>query len=135
MGFPTKPRLERRRFFQERFTLKKWNQLEGYSAPLGAPPMVAPPVPPRAEQDELSTETIPLVPIFEATSTAPPTTPTVPPLVAPTTSEPSITISASEFRSLIHTFQTLTTTHVPLFQKMAEIRAHQDQQIAILRQI
>ena len=78
--------------------------------------MVAPPVPPQAEQGELSTETIPLVPIFEATSTAPPTTPTIPPLVAPTTSEPSITISVSEFRNLIHTFQTLTTTHAALLQ-------------------
>ncbi|KAL6340699.1 hypothetical protein AAG906_014389 [Vitis piasezkii] len=57
--------------------------------------------------------------------------PMVAPLVLPqpiasTTSEPSITISASEFRSLIHTFQTLTTTHAALFQQMAEMRA-QDQ--------
>ena len=61
-------------------------------------------------------------------------TPTVPP-VAPTTSEPSITISASEFCGLIHTFQTLTTTHATLFQQMAEMSAHQDQQTTILRQI
>ncbi|RVW19613.1 hypothetical protein CK203_117246 [Vitis vinifera] len=74
-----------------------------------SPPMVAPPVPPQPEQGKLPTETAPPVPTPEAISTAPPTTPIVPP-VAPTTSEPSITISASEFRAL-------------------------DQQTAILRQI
>ena len=96
--------------------------------------MVAPPVPPQPEQGKLPTETAPPVPTPEAISTAPPTTPIVPP-VAPTTSEPSITISASEFRALVHTFQTLTTTHAALFQQMVEMRAHQDQQTAILRQI
>ncbi|RVW19063.1 hypothetical protein CK203_087645 [Vitis vinifera] len=54
------------------------------------------------------------VPTPKAISVAPPTTPTVSP-VALTTSEPSITISASEFRALVHTFQTLTTTHYALF--------------------
>ncbi|KAL6324801.1 hypothetical protein AAG906_018328 [Vitis piasezkii] len=58
-----------------------------------------------------------------------------PHLIAPTTSEPSITISSSEFRALVHTFQTLTITHSALFQQMVEMCAHQDQQIAILRQI
>ena len=96
--------------------------------------MVAPPVPPQPEQGKLPTETAPPVPTPEAISTAPPTTPIVPP-VAPTTSEPSITISASEFRALVHTFQTLTTTHTTIFQQMAEMCAHQDQQTAILRQI
>ena len=96
--------------------------------------MVAPPVPPRPEQGELPTETTPPVPTPKATSTASPTTPTVPP-VTPTTFEPSITISASEFRALVHTFQTLTTTHSALFQQMAELCAHQDQQTTILRQI
>ena len=47
MGFPTEPRLERRRLCGERFTIEKWNQLAGYSALSGAPPMVAPLVPPR----------------------------------------------------------------------------------------
>ena len=88
--------------------------------------MVAPLVPPQLEHGELPTETTPPVPTPEATSTAPPTTPIVPP-VAPTTSEPSITISASEFRALVHTFQTLTITHSTLFQQMVEMLAHQDQ--------
>ena len=70
----------------------------------------------------------------EATSAAPSVTHTVPP-VTPTTFEPSITISAWEFCAVVHTFQTLTTTHYGLFQQMVEMRAHQDQQIAILRQI
>ncbi|KAL6344226.1 hypothetical protein AAG906_035451 [Vitis piasezkii] len=99
----------------ERSTLYKWNRLAGYYAPPGAPPMVAPPMSPQ---------------LFLLLAS----TPTIPP-VGPFTSEPSITISASEFRALVHTFQTLTTTHAALFQQMAEMRAHQDQQTAILRQI
>ena len=124
MGFPTEPWLKRHHLFREGFTLNKWNQLASYSAPPGALPMVAPLLPPEIEHGELPTKIIPLdpasptsappVPMLEATSTAPPMTPTVP-LVTPTTSELSITISDSEFRGLIHIFQTLTTTHVALF--------------------
>ena len=122
LGFPTKPQHERHRIFRERFILDKWNQLAGYFAPLGAHPMVVPLEPPRAEQTQstlvptkqgkLPTETIPLapaspnpappVPMPEAIFATPPMTPTVPP-VAPTTSEPSITISASEFHGLVAT--------------------------------
>ena len=76
----------------------------------------------------------PAPPMPEATYTALPTIPTVPP-VAPSTSEASITISAAEFRAMVHTFQTLTTTHITLFLHMADIRAQQDQHTAILRQI
>ena len=45
MGFPIEPSLDGRCLCQERFTLNKWNQLAGYSTPLGAPLMVASPVP------------------------------------------------------------------------------------------
>ncbi|KAL6336081.1 hypothetical protein AAG906_010354 [Vitis piasezkii] len=45
-------------------------------------------------------------------------TPTIPP-VALTTSEPSNTISTSEFHDLVATLQTLSTTHAALFQQMA----------------
>ncbi|RVW44175.1 hypothetical protein CK203_089411 [Vitis vinifera] len=96
-----------------------------------APPMVTPPVPSQTEHGKLPTKTIPptpasptsapLVPMLEATFVAFPMTSTIPP-VAPTTSEPSITISLSEFHGLIHTFQTLTTTHAALFQQMAEMQ-------------
>ena len=88
--------------------------------------MVAPPMPPQPEQGKLPTETVPPVPTSKPTSVAPPITSFVP-LVAPTTSEPSITIFSSEFRALMHTFQTLTITHSTLFQQMVEMRAHQDQ--------
>ncbi|RVW69820.1 hypothetical protein CK203_061167 [Vitis vinifera] len=102
--FEEKPWLERRRLCRERFTLDKWNQLVGYSAPLGAPPMVAPPVPPQPEHGELPAQTVPPIPTPEATFVAPPTTPTVPP-VAPTTSEPTITILALEFCTLCIPFR------------------------------
>ena len=46
MGYPTKPHLERRRLCREWFTLDKWTQLAGYYAPIGALPMLAPPIPP-----------------------------------------------------------------------------------------
>ena len=134
LGFLIEPQLKHRRLFQERFSLNKWNQLVGYSVSPGVPPMVAPLEPPQPEHGEPPIETAPPVPTPEATFTTLPTSPTVPP-VMPTTSEPSITISALEFCVLVHTFQTLTTTHSAIFQKMAEIRDHQDQQTAILCQI
>ena len=114
--------------------------MAGYSTPLGAPPRLAPLVPPQAEhaqQDELPTESVPPAPIApmpEATYTAPPTTPAIP-SAAPSTSEAFITISATEFRAMVHTFQTPTTTHNALFREMAAMRAQQDQHIVILCQI
>ncbi|RVW74609.1 Pol polyprotein [Vitis vinifera] len=96
------------------------------------------------EQGELLTETITpapaspnsaqLVPMPEAISAASPMTPIVPSVV-PTTFEHSITISVLEFRSLVATLQTLSTTHTALFQQMVEMRSQQNQQTAILRQI
>ena len=44
LGYPSKPQLERRRIFQELFTLDKWNHLTAYVAHLGAPNMPVPPV-------------------------------------------------------------------------------------------
>ncbi|RVW28907.1 hypothetical protein CK203_116047 [Vitis vinifera] len=95
--------LKRRRLCRERFSLNKWNQLAGYSALPGVLPMVAPPMPPQPEQGELPTETVPPVPTSKPTSVAPPIT--FVPLVAPTTSEPSITIFSSEFRALCIPFR------------------------------
>ncbi|RVW18179.1 hypothetical protein CK203_106890 [Vitis vinifera] len=69
------------------------------------------------EKDELPTESVPpapTAPMPEATYTAPPTTLTIPP-DAHSTSEASITISATEFHAMVHTFQTLTTSHTALF--------------------
>ena len=116
--------------------------------------MATPPEPPQTEQTqstpvptkqgELPTETIPHaptsptstppVPMPQAVFAAPSMTPTVP-SVAPTTSEPSITISTSDFHGLIATLQTLSTTHATLFQQMVELRSQQNQQTAILCQI
>ena len=140
MGYPIEPHLEHHHHCQERFTIDKWTQLAGYSAPLGAPPRPTLLVPPQAEHtqyDELPTESVPpapTTPMPEATYTAPPTTP-VDPLAAPSTFEASITISTTEFCAMVHTFQTLTTTHNALFQQMAAMHAQQDQYTAILRQI
>ena len=84
-----------------------------------------PPQVEQAQQDELPTESVPpapTTPMPEATYTAPPTTPAIPP-VAPSISEAFIIISATEFRAMVHTFQTLTTTHNALFRQMATMRA------------
>ena len=72
--------------------------------------------------------------MLETVSAAPHLTPIVP-FVAPTISEPSITISASEFHDLVVTLQTLSTTHAALFQQMVEMCSQQTQQTAILHQI
>ena len=42
MGYPTELHLERCHHCREQFTLDKWTQLAGYSAPLGAPPRPTP---------------------------------------------------------------------------------------------
>ncbi|RVW87065.1 hypothetical protein CK203_048373 [Vitis vinifera] len=119
--------LERRRICRELFILDKWNHLTAYVAPPRAPTMPTPlelpqdEQPPQAQQAEIPTKIIPLVPttpstvpMLKATSSAPPTTPETPPVVpatsAPLPSESTITISTLEFRGLCHTLQTLTTT-------------------------
>ena len=48
----------------------------------------------------------------------------------PPSSEPTVTVSLTEFKGLVHSLQTLSTTQDSLFQQMATIRAHQDQIIA-----
>ena len=139
ISYPTKPHLEHYHHCREHFTLEKWTQLAGYSEPIATPPRSASPMPPQAEQqDELPSESIPSAPttppMLEATSTDPLTTPLVPPTV-PSTSEASITISSTEFHAMVHLFQTLTITHNALFRQMIDIRAQQDQDTVILRQI
>ncbi|KAL6310813.1 hypothetical protein AAG906_017515 [Vitis piasezkii] len=57
-------------------------------------------------------------PVVPATSAPPPS------------SEPTVTVSLTEFRGLVHSLQTLSTAQDSLFQQMATIRAHQDQIIA-----
>ena len=61
---------------------------------------------------------------------------TNPPSSVPTTSapppssEPTVTVSLTKFKGLVHSLQTLSTVQDSLFQQMATIRAHQDQIIA-----
>ena len=50
-------------------------------------------------------------------------------------SEPFMTISATEFCAMVHLFQTLTTTHNALFQQMGVMHAQLDQHTVILHQI
>ncbi|KAL6318405.1 hypothetical protein AAG906_041167 [Vitis piasezkii] len=100
MGYPTKPHLERLHHCRERFTLAKWTQLAGDSFPI-ALPKPTPPMPPQwrgtiGRAFHIVYTTYPAPPMPEATSTDPLTTPPVP-LAAPSTSEASITISATEF--------------------------------------
>ena len=71
----------------------------------------------------------------EATLPTSPITQDVPPVVPATSApppsfEPTITVSLTEFRGLVHSLQTLSTAQDSLFQQMATIRAHQDQIIA-----
>ena len=139
----------------ERPSLDKWHHLAAYFAPQGAPD-VPPPLelhqdeqPPQAQQDEILTNTTPPAPtahtsvhMSEATLPASPITHGAPPVVLATSSppplsEPTITVSLTEFRGLVHSLQTLSTAQDSLFQRMATICAHQDQIIAttILHQI
>ncbi|RVW94511.1 hypothetical protein CK203_035651 [Vitis vinifera] len=57
----------------------------------------------------------------QATFTDPPATPPVPPATLPTL-EDFITISGTEFRTMINLFKTLTATHNALFRQMVDIR-------------
>ena len=68
------------------------------------------------------------LPISPITQGAPPVVPAT--SAPPPSSEPTITISLTEFRGLVHSLRTLSTAQDSLFQQMATIRAHQDQIIA-----
>ncbi|KAL6336106.1 hypothetical protein AAG906_010384 [Vitis piasezkii] len=85
------------------------------------------------EKDEPPTETVPpasttptTILVLETTTAAPPTTLATPP-AASSTSEAFMTISATEFCAMVHTFEVLTTTHNAIFQKMEVMRAQLDQ--------
>nr|CAN66954.1 hypothetical protein VITISV_012318 [Vitis vinifera] len=148
LGYPEEPRLERRRHCREDFSLDKWHHLVAYFAPQGAPAVPAPPELPRdeqipqAQQDEILTETPPpapaahpsehipepIHPISPITSGGPPVVRATPP--PPPSSEPTVTISLTQFRGLERSLQTLSTAQDSIIHQMATIRAHQDQIIA-----
>ncbi|KAL6310933.1 hypothetical protein AAG906_016218 [Vitis piasezkii] len=105
MGFPTDPRSEPRRHCRESFSLDQWTQiwLHRQSQNFPNPPQ---PVPEAASSD------------------APP--------VVPPTSEPPITIPGPEYRALLASFQTLTTTQTAIMERMDHFQLQQDQQTLIL---
>ncbi|RVW66634.1 hypothetical protein CK203_063603 [Vitis vinifera] len=70
----------------------------------------------------------PSEPVPEAASSDAP--PTVPP-----TAEPPITIPGSEYRALLASFQTLTTTQTAIMERMDHFQIQQEQQTLILREI
>ena len=96
----------------------------------------------QAQQDEILTNTTPpalaahtSVHMPEATLLASPIA-QLAPLVVPATlapppsSEPTVTVSLTEFRGLVHSLQTLSTAQDSIIHQMATIRAHQNQIIA-----
>ncbi|RVW86227.1 hypothetical protein CK203_046101 [Vitis vinifera] len=67
-------------------------------------------------------------PTSPLTQGAPPVMPATP--APPPSSEPTVTVSLTEFRGLVHSLQTLSTAQDSIIHQMATIRAHQDQIIA-----
>ena len=62
------------------------------------------------------------------TQGAPPVVPATP--APPPSSEPTVTVSLTEFRGLERSLRTLSTAQDSIIHQMATIRAHQDQIIA-----
>nr|CAN76099.1 hypothetical protein VITISV_038371 [Vitis vinifera] len=120
MGFPADPQSEPRCHCRESFSLEQWNQvwLHQHSPELPEPREV-PPAPSTLGPSE---------PVPEAASSD--ALPAVPP-----TSEPPITIPGSEYRALLASFQTLTTTQTTIMERMDHFQIQQDQQTLILREI
>ncbi|RVW64044.1 hypothetical protein CK203_049371 [Vitis vinifera] len=137
--------------FEEKVHQKKLQRADGI--PLLFPRLLSPAVPappelprdeqlPQAQQDEILTDTTPPAPAAHTsvhmpeaihptsplTQGAPPVMPATP--APPPSSEPTVTVSLTEFRGLVHSLQTLSTAQDSIIQQMATIRAHQDQIIA-----
>ena len=120
MGFPADPQAEPRRHCRESFSLDQWTQLSLHQhSPELPEPREVPPAPSTSAPSE---------PVPEATSSDAP--PTVPP-----TAEPPIIIPGSEYRALLASFQTLTTTQTAIMERMDHFQIQQDQQTLILREI
>ena len=155
LGFPVDHQAERRQVCRDVFTLEKWRMVAGYIPAADAPPQEAqqaPPPPPPTQQTQA-----PTAPEQEAQqapmSSEPPIASTEPEGVQPTSGEPSapsqpavsaqhepsITISAAEFHTLLSTVQTFTTSvqtlarqQEAMAQQMAQYMSHTT---AILQQI
>ncbi|RVW72353.1 hypothetical protein CK203_056242 [Vitis vinifera] len=114
MGFPADPHSEHRRHCRESFSLDQWNQvwLHQHSPKLPEPREV-PPQP---------------LPSISAPSTSAPSEPSTrgsmsdaPPAVPPTSEQP-ITIPGAEYRALLASFQTLTTTQTTIMERMDHLQ-------------
>ncbi|RVX02282.1 hypothetical protein CK203_028375 [Vitis vinifera] len=91
-------------------------------------PSPVPELPEPREVPPAPSTTDPPQPVPEAASSdAPP--------VVPPTSEPPITIPGPEYRALLTSFQTLTTTQTAIMERMDHFQTQQDQQTLILREI
>ncbi|RVW25018.1 hypothetical protein CK203_114195 [Vitis vinifera] len=127
MGFPADSHSKPRRHCRESFSLDQWNQvsLHRHSSELPEPREVPPqPLPSiSAPSTSAPSEPVPAA----ASSHAPP--------VVPPTSEPPITIPGAEYRDLLASFQTLTTTQTAIMERMDHFQLRQDQQTLILREI
>nr|CAN63920.1 hypothetical protein VITISV_009043 [Vitis vinifera] len=127
MGFPTDPHSETRHHCRESFSLDQWNQvlLHQHSLELPEPREIPPQPLPSIFAPSTSTlsESVPEA----ASSDAPPAIPPTP--------EPPITIPSAEYRDLIASFQTLTTTQKAIMERMDHFQLRQDQQTLILREI
>ncbi|RVW61966.1 hypothetical protein CK203_057906 [Vitis vinifera] len=122
LGYPEEPRLERRRHCREDFSLDKWHHLVAYFAPR-EPQLDTPPAP-AAHPSEHIPEAIHLLLSLRVLHQSP-ATPAPPP-----SSEPTVTVSLTEFRGLERSLRTLSTAQDSIIHQMATIRAHQDQIIA-----
>ncbi|RVX05623.1 hypothetical protein CK203_027294 [Vitis vinifera] len=97
------PRSEPRRHCRESFSLDQWTQIWLHrQSPELPEPREVPPAPSTSDPSQ---------PVPEAASSdAPP--------VVPPTSEPPITIPGPEYRALLASFQTLTTTQTTIMERM-----------------
>ncbi|RVW11807.1 hypothetical protein CK203_089781 [Vitis vinifera] len=151
MGYPSQPHLERRHHCRELFTSESWTQFldrspmdQGIPRPLAPAPPVSPAasVQTSPEQDPHTTEpsSSVLAPVTCTTDT--PTPPVIPaPTYAESSAGPSITVSATEFRTLMSSFHSLSASQATLVREMQAIRrqmdtiqTHQAQHIAIQAQ-
>ncbi|RVW83064.1 hypothetical protein CK203_040717 [Vitis vinifera] len=115
MGFPADPQAEPRRHCRESFSLDQWTQLSLHQhSPELPEPREVPPAPSTSAPSE---------PVPEAASSDAP--PTVPP-----TAEPPITIPGSEYRALLASFQTLTTTQTAIMERMDHFQIQQDSRLS-----
>ena len=90
-----------------------------------APPDTTPPAPAAHTSVHIPEAIHSTSPITQG---APPVMPAAP--APPPSSEPTVTVSLTEFRGLTHSLQTLSTAQDSIIHQMATIRAHQDQIIA-----